>query len=253
MSIAIITGASSGLGRRYVDAIVAECPEVDEIWIIARNAERLARTAAEYRHPRIVPMPLDLTDPQGFDLLRQRLEERRPTVRILVNDAGAVLGGEFAGQDSRRIMQMLRLNVIGITMMTRVCLPYMRRGSMILQVGSVSGFAPSPNLAAYSASKAYIRTFSITLRQELRSQGVHVTAVQPGRMNTAMNRGRNGSGLDGDRLGWIPQLDMDRLARNSIRAAKRNRATYTMGAFNKALAVLTKILPTSLFVWFSAM
>ncbi|NEG96630.1 SDR family NAD(P)-dependent oxidoreductase [Bifidobacterium sp. SMB2] len=253
MSIAIITGASSGLGRRYVDAVIAECPEVDEIWVIARNAERLAKIAAEYRHPRIVPVPLDLTDSRSYALLANRMEERRPIVRVLVNDAGAALGGEFAEQDSRRIMQMLRLNVIGITTVTRVCLPYMRRGSMILQVGSVSGFAPSPNLAAYSASKAYVRTFSVTLRQELRPRGIHVTAVQPGRMNTAMTMERNGSGLGDGRLGWIPSLDMNRLARNSIRAAKRNRATYTMGTFNKALAILTKIMPINLFVRFSTM
>ena len=249
MSIAIITGASSGLGRVYIDAIIQECPEIREIWIIARSKGKLERIATEYRNLRIVPVPLDLTDSHSYDELRDRLDAAKPLIRMLVSNAGMGAGRPFADEDPQRLLQLVQLNVTAATMVTRLCLPYMQRGSMILETGSILGASPVSNLAAYSASKSYVRTLSVVLRQELKPHGIHVTVTQPGLMDTPMlSRGSESSaGAVSDagpgKRTPLPVLDPRDVAIGSIRAVKRNKAIYLPHPFNKLLAFLSKILP----------
>ncbi|KFI88295.1 dehydrogenase [Bifidobacterium reuteri DSM 23975] len=249
MPIAIITGASSGLGRAYIDAIIRECPEIREIWVIARSKGKLERIASEYQSVRIVPVPLDLTDLRSFDELRDRLDAAKPFIRMLVSNAGIGASRPFADEDPQRLLQLVQLNVMATTMVTRLCLPYMQRGSMILETGSILGVSPVGNLAAYSASKSYVRTLSVVLRQELKPHGIHVTVVQPGLMDTPMlSRGSESSaGAVSDagpgKRTPLPVLDPRDVAIGSIRAVRRNKAIYLPHPFNKLLAFLAKILP----------
>ena len=264
MSTAIITGASSGLGRAYIDATIRELPDVREIWIIARNADKLQRIAAQYTNVRIVPVPLDLTDPHSYDELRDRLAEARPDIRLLVSNAGMGSSQAFADEDPHRLERLVQLNVTADTIVIRHCLPYMRRGSLLLQTGSILGVFPVRGLAAYSASKAYVRTLSIALRSELKTRGIYVTAVQPGLMDTPMlaheengtgstedaatdrkYRSRTESGI-GAAQTPLPVLNPRDVAAGSLRAVKRNKATYQPHPFNKMLALLSKLLPASL-------
>lgn len=177
MRIAIVTGASSGLGREFVRRI-AEKEKLDEIWLVARREKRLLAIAEGLPVP-AVPYPLDLTKPESFSSLKKLLEEKKPDIRILVNAAGfGKMGGyaEISEQDSGDIID---LNCRALVSMTLLALPYMTKGSRILEVASVASFQPLPDLNVYAASKAFVQSYSRALRWELFGRGVHVTAVCP--------------------------------------------------------------------------
>ena len=183
--IAIVTGASSGLGREFVKRIDAgDAGPIDEIWVIARRAERLEALRRTCKTP-ICPFCLDLTDPASFDVIEGALAEV-PTqqVALVVNNAGFGTFGSFAAQtadDARSMVKLLMLAPIELTYRT---LPYMREGSRIINIASVASFVPQPKLAVYSAAKRFMLDFSRSLDAELGSVGIHATAVCPKFMQT---------------------------------------------------------------------
>lgn len=177
MRIAMITGASSGLGRAFASEI-AKRKDLDSIWIIARRENRLLELAEELPLP-AVPIPLDLTAEDSFSALRALLERSRPEIRILVNAAGFGRIGNYAAvsdDDSGRIVD---LNCRALVKTTLLALPYMTRGARILEICSTAAFQPLPALNVYAASKAFVYRYSRALRWELFGRGIHVTAVCP--------------------------------------------------------------------------
>lgn len=177
MQIAVVTGASSGLGREFVKQICKK-EKLDSLWIIARREHRLKEIAAESPVP-VLSIPLDLTDPESFSVLKTLLEHDQPEIKILVNAAGFGKMGsyeEIAGQDSDA---MIDLNCRALVNMTLLVLPYMKKGARILEICSVASFQPLPALNVYAASKAFVMSYSRSLRWELFGRDIHVTAVCP--------------------------------------------------------------------------
>lgn len=189
MTVAVISGTTSGLGREFVDAVMGECPEIDEIWMIARRQDRLESIAAEYPRMRFVCLPFDLSQDDGYAGLEKELEARKPDIGVVVANAGVASAGLVEESEPDALERMIRLNAIGSTMLIRLCLPYMRRGSFVIQVSSVSAFAPNPNLTVYSATKAYASFFAAGLREELKPRGINVLRLNPGNMRTGMQCG----------------------------------------------------------------
>lgn len=177
MKIAIVTGASSGLGREFVKQI-ARKEKIDAIWVIARRESRL-REIAEELPIEIVPVPLDLTKQESFSALQALLEEKKPDIRILVNAAGFGKMGSYAEISVKDSSDMISLNCSALVRMTLLVLPYMTRGARILEVCSVASFQPLPSLNIYAASKAFVQSYSRSLRWELFGRGIYVTAVCP--------------------------------------------------------------------------
>ena len=176
-TIAVITGASSGLGKEFVSRISVRYA-VNEIWVIARRADRLEQL--KERIPvTVIPIPLDLTDPESYEVLEQKLEEEKPSVEILVNAAGMGRIGLVKDLAAQDIDRMIELNCRALSRVTKICLPYMHKGSGIIQIASVAGFQPIPGFSIYAASKAYVVSYSKTLHYELRKEGIHVTCVCP--------------------------------------------------------------------------
>lgn len=177
MQIAVVTGASSGLGREFVRQI-CEKEMLDSIWVIARRENRL-REIAE-KHPGLIrPVPLDLTKAESFLSLKAILEEEKPDIRILVNAAGFGKIGNYAqiyGQDND---DMIDLNCKALVKITLLALPYMKKGARILEICSSSAFQPLPALNVYASTKAFVLSYSRGLRWELLERGIHVTAVCP--------------------------------------------------------------------------
>ena len=162
MRIAIVTGASSGLGREYVLEINRREHALEEIWVIARRAERLEKL----RELSAIPLrcfPMDLTDPQSIAAFRRELEAAHPLVSIGIPESN----------------KMIDLNCKAAVDLTYLCLPYMERGSRIMQICSTAAFQPFQYLNIYAASKAFLYRFSRALRVELFSRGIKVTAVCP--------------------------------------------------------------------------
>ena len=182
MKIAVITGASSGMGREFVYALDRD-EEFDELWVIARRRERL-EALREQVHARVRVFALDLLDIQSFDVVSSALAEAQPEVAVLVNAAGFGVFGAFAERDLHRQLDIIDLNSRALTAMCHICLPYLTEGSRIYNMGSMSSWQPVPYINVYGASKAYVLSFSRALAQELKPRGVRVMAVCPGWIRT---------------------------------------------------------------------
>lgn len=243
MNIAIVTGASSGLGVWYAKTIMEMYPNLDEIWLIARRRNRLENFAKQHKQVTVRPVVLDLSQNSSYDELEQLLEREKPNIKILVNNAGFERPGAFVSMKKADILSMIDLNVKGFTMVNRVCLPYMRAGSVGIMTCSVSSFCPVPNQAVYSASKIYVRFMSRALREEVRKDGINILTMCPGNMDTEMNP--KGGTSQSDKVDKLPFLDMEKITKRSIVLAKKGHALYTPGGFYKAYRVVSKILPSA--------
>lgn len=175
-TIALITGASSGLGREFARQIQQE--PIDEIWAVARREDRLRQLEQESALP-VRVLPLDLTKTESVAFLAERLKEEDPDVRLLVNGAGFGKIGDYKEVSVQDSMDMIDLNCRAAVAVTETVLPHMRRGGRILEICSTSAFQPLPSLNVYAASKAFLMRYSRALRWELFGQGILVTAVCP--------------------------------------------------------------------------
>ena len=238
MKIAVITGASSGLGYEYVKAVIARYPDLDEYWLIARRTERLEAIAAEYPDKKIVPLSLDLTKEESFAEYASLLMASKPDIRLLINNAGFGKLGKLADMPYGDQMKMVDLNNKALTGMTNISLPYMNKGSYVLNVCSIASFAPNPRMTVYCSTKAYVLSFSRSLRFELKDKGINVIAVCPGPMNTEFlaNAGiEEGSSKAFDTL---PYCDPEKVARVSLVKADAGKGIYTPHGFFKFYRVL---------------
>ena len=182
MKIAVITGASSGMGREFVYAIDKEF-DLDEIWVIARREEKLKELGEKCR-AKVRPIALDLADRESFAAYKDVLEAEKPEIKVLVNAAGFGLFGTFTEMDMNRQLDIIDLNDGALTAMCHMSIPYMPEGSHIINLASNSSWQPVPYINVYGASKAYVMSFSRALGVELKKQGIHVMAVAPGWIKT---------------------------------------------------------------------
>lgn len=176
-NIAIITGASSGIGREFANTI-SNHGTYDEVWVIARNAARLDALKEEIPFP-VRTFSLDLTDTSFIEKVSSALAEEKPNVKILINCSGF---GKFEATDKIPLednLGMIDLNCRALTAMTCIVLPYMERGAEIVEIASVAGFQPIPYINVYGATKAYVLSFSRALNREMKSRGIRVLAVCP--------------------------------------------------------------------------
>ena len=176
MSIAIVTGASSGFGREFVRRFDAQ--GFDAIWVIARRKERLEALAAQCKTP-VRVLPLDLTDAAALESFRQLLETEKPEVKVLVNNSGFGYFRPFAQEDLSLTLNMMALNNTALVTLTHHVLPYMAAGSEVYNIASSSAFQPVPYIGAYAATKSFVLSFSRSLNVELRPRGIRVMAVCP--------------------------------------------------------------------------
>jgi len=182
MNIAVITGASSGMGREFVFAMDKEY-KLDEIWVIARRKERLEELKKECK-TKVRPIALDLMNRESFDIYKNMLEEEKPQIQIMVNAAGAGLFGAFMEMDLGRQLDIIDLNSRALTAMCHISIPYMTKGSSLVNLASNSSWQPVPYINVYGSSKAYVLNFSRALGIEIKNRGIHVMAVAPGWIKT---------------------------------------------------------------------
>ena len=182
MNIAIVTGASSGMGREFVLQL-NNYISVDEIWVIARRENALNDLKEEVSTP-IRPIPLDLCDSASFTAFQALLEQEKPNVKLLVNAAGFGKFGSFQHISMEDDCKMIDLNCKALVMMTRIVLPYMASGSHILQLDSLSAFQPVPYITPYGATKSFVLSYSRSITRELKSKGIRVMAMNPGWVKT---------------------------------------------------------------------
>ena len=248
MSIAILTGASAGLGQSFFKSLTARYPDLDGIWLIARRKERLEQMAADSPVP-VTVLPLDLVDPASYDALGDKLKAEGARVKILINNAG--LGELDNVADSTWPVQsrMVDLNCRALTAVTTVVLPYMERGSFIINVCSIASFCPNTRMTVYSSTKAYVMSFTKGLREELKPLGINALAVCPGPMNTEFLDVANITERS-KMFKALPYSDPDAVADKAMVKAARGRCVYTHLLLFKFYRVLAKLLPHNIMMQF---
>lgn len=267
MNIAVITGASSGIGEQFMRQIVRERSAFgsipfDEIWVIARRADRLLSMKNELDPVRIRVFMVDLTSDGALDDLADELQKRRPSIGLLVNCAGVGYTGRFENVPRGEIHRMIALNCAVLAEFTSVCLPYMipagdlctyPTGPRILNIASSAGFLPQPGFAAYAATKAFVIHFSRALHAELRIHNIASTTVCPGPVATefaAVATGVPGAKTKGFKSLFV--VKPEKLVRKSILASKKGRGLYVYGLSQKFLHILSKILPARFLIFLAA-
>lgn len=245
MNTAIITGASSGLGREFFKAVVAGYPEIDDIWIIARRKERLEALAAEATGRNVRVLPFDLTDENDISAYAALLKEASPTVTLLINNAGAGTIGNVWELDYLRQGQSVSLNCRSMVEVSALTVPYMKEGGAIINTCSIAAFVPNPRMTTYSSTKAFVYAFSKGLRFELKKKHINCLAVCPCPMGTEfLEKGDiPGKSKSFDRL---PRCNPVKVAKTSLKKAFAGRGIYTPKLFYKFYRLLAKLLPHGL-------
>ena len=182
MNIAVVTGASSGMGREFVLQLT-QYIQADAIWVIARREAALTALQREVSVP-LRPVCLDLCEEDSYAVYARLLEEEKPNVKLLVNAAGFGKFGDFRNIPLEEDCRMIDLNCKALVAMTRLTLPYMQRGSHILQLDSLSAFQPVPYIATYGATKSFVLSYSRAIGAELKASGIRVMAMNPGWVKT---------------------------------------------------------------------
>lgn len=231
-NIAIITGASSGLGKEFTKQ-VSTSSEYDEIWIIARREDNLNAIADEINPTKnfniIRPVKMDISGKDGVATFKQYLdEEHEKLVRIesgiqiglLINNAGFGTYGPFAETSVNRQMDMIELNCVTVTGICGAVLPYLKKGSVVINTASLAGFMPLGNFAVYAATKSYVLSYSITLAAELKDKGIKVCALCPGSVSTEFaNVASNGARKE-VKGGYPPQKVVKKCLRHAFKGKK---------------------------------
>lgn len=244
MNIAVITGASSGLGKEFLEQLMNTAPLPDEVWLIARREERLQQLANIYPQTTFRCLPLDLAAQESYDTYAQLLAETKPRIRLLINNAGYGKLGDFVNGELNEQSGMVDLNCRALTAMSLASLPYMDRGCAILNVCSIAAFAPTPRMTVYCSTKAYVYSFSKSLRRELRSRGINVMAVCPGPMSTEFLEVADITERS-KTFQTLPYCNPKTVAKGSLKRVYR-RGIYTPHPFYKFYRLLAKLLPHGL-------
>ena len=245
MNIAVITGASSGIGTEYVRAVNSMYPDIEQIWIIARRENRLLEIAQSMGE-KIVALPLDITNPDSITKYKEQLSSCGATVKLLINNAGFGKLSRFDECEETDSAGMIRLNCEALTVMTAATLPFMNEGSEIINLCSIASFAPNTRMAVYSSTKAYVMSFSRALREELKVRKINVLAVCPGPMDTEFLSVANIEKGTSHTFDTLPRVNPRVMAVKSLKASKRHRAVYTNLLFFKFYRLLAKVLPHSI-------
>lgn len=240
VKVALITGASAGLGAEFARQLSAQG---HSLVLAARRADRLEALAAELGNARAVA--IDLAKQGAAAELVANLAQAGEQIELLINNAGFGLGGSFAELDAARQREMIDLNIGTLTELCRAVAPEMieRRSGGILNLASTAAFQPGPGMAVYFATKAYVLSFTEALHEELKPFGIKVSALCPGPTRTEF----------GDVAGFKNKGAFDRLSMDSadvvrigLAGLKRNKAVVIAGATNRLGAWSTRLAPRSM-------
>lgn len=242
MKIAIISGASSGIGKciaKELDLLGLDC-----LWLIGRNEERLCKLQAELNTD-AKTFALDLTENDSYEAIKSELD-KGCEIEYLVLSAGVGCNGQLDSLKSEQISNMIDTNCKALTLLTNTALPYINIGGKILFIASGAGFLPQPGFSVYAATKSYTISLSRALRKELKSRKIKVTAACPGPVDTNFFAG----------LENVPEykkkylISPERVAKGSLKAVNKGKAIYTPTLSMKAVHLASKLLPTSLLTSF---
>ena len=243
MSVAIITGASSGIGREFAKNLNSMLG-IDEFWFIARREDRMEALRDELGVTAKI-IRADLCESEGIEAVRRALEEEKPSISFLINAAGFGDFGAFDEISEASVARMIDLNAKALVLITHMVSPYMQRGGRIVELGSGSCFTPLPYFNVYSSGKVFVLHYTKSLNFEIKKYGLRATCFCPGWVHTEFL----GKAIAKDNItrprddAMKPLLKCDKVVRGCIKAAVRGRAMYVTNWYTKLQHLLFKILP----------
>lgn len=243
MKIAVITGASSGLGREF--ARFADNMGFDEIWAVARREERLTELKNELKTP-VRPISADLTKAEGTDKIKAILDTEKPSVGLLVNASGFGKYGTYKDLTERENEDMIDLNVKALVRMTYDVLPFMEKGAGIINMGSASSFQPLPCFNIYASTKAFVVHFSRALNVELKEREITVTCVCPGYVRTEFIDVAKKTKNPDACTNFSPLYEAKDVVRKAMRDNSRGRDMSVLGFVTNFRRILARISPAKL-------
>ena len=240
MSIAIITGASGGIGSEFARQLKAQAG-IEEFWFIARRQDRMEALRDELGvKARIIAADLTATD--GLEQIRAALDEEKPRVKFLVNASGFGNFGAFDEISHEETEKVIDLNVKALVLITYMTIPYMEEGGRIIELGSGSCFTPLPYFNIYSSSKVFVLHFTKSLNYEIKKYGLRATCFCPGWVDTDFlgNSVSNGN-IHPKKM--KPLLKCEKVVKGCVKASIKGRAMYVTNWYTKLQHVLFKLVP----------
>ena len=257
--IAIITGASSGLGKEFALQISQTKP-LDEIWLIARRKNNLEEIATSIKkicleknfNTNLIPkiIELDISGKEGSkkfaEILHQENTEET-TISILVNNAGFGTYGTFEETPVEKEIEMIELNCSSLTGICGYALPYMKKDSILINTASLASFMPLGNFAVYAATKSYVLSFSIALAAELKHKGIKVCALCPGPVSTEFANVASNGAREKVKHG----LPADKVVKHCLKKAYKGKRIILYALKWKFAATASSFVGRNLVAWFT--
>lgn len=240
----LITGASSGIGAAIAKELA---PQVGALILIARREERLLALKPELKHInsnlKVLTIPCDVTDHRQVDAMLARVSLELGAVDILINNAGMGDIGFFASSDWPKLEQMIHLNILSLTYLTRKLVGPMitRRQGGILMVGSTAGLQATPTLGTYSATKYYVNGFTQALRAELKSSNITVTQLCPGPVATEFLSLAQGNQPPMPHKFF--EISAEQCAHEAVEGFKKGRAVIIPGRIPRLILFIHSLMP----------
>lgn len=245
MRIAVVTGASSGMGKEFAKQI--DDFGFDEIWGIALDQEGLNNLQSEMKTT-VRTLALDLTKEESFEIYKNELKENNVIVELLINCSGFGKFGSYEQIPLEQSCNIIDLNCKGTVKMTELTLPYIKEGGRIVEMASISAFAPVPYVNVYAATKAFIKSYSIALGVELKPRNISVTCVCPFWTKTQFFSRAKQPGNEVITY-YATMYDPKKVVKKAIKATLKRKRFSLYGFTTKLMAILVKLVPTS---WFLA-
>lgn len=238
--IAVITGASSGMGREFVRQLDGK---FDEIWGIALEKDGLEKVKEEIKTPFRV-CAFDLTKDESFDEYTAMLKAEDVVIDLLVNASGFGKFGRYDEIDVHASANMVDLNCKALLKMTELSLPYMQKGSKIANISSVAGFQPIPYIATYGATKAFVISYSRALNQELKSRGISITTICPFWTKTAFFDRAKQTKAKGEVVSkYVVMYDPKKVIAKAIKDTYKGKEMSIYGFIARSQVRLVHLLP----------
>lgn len=243
-NIIIVTGAASGMGKEFLKQIRIKEKNIDEIWAIDIDSEGLKYIEKEFE--KIVTINMDLTKESDYELLNNKLLETKPNIKILANCAGFGIFDHNENIDLDTKQNMIDLNCKAYVYMIDYCLPYMNKGSHIMNIASCAGFQPIPYINLYAATKSFVVSYSRALNKELKYRGIHVLTVCPFWTKTKFFDRAVVKDKKEVIINYSCMYFPEDVVKKAIKDLYRKREMSVYGWTNKIQRFLVKILPHKL-------
>lgn len=287
MKTAVITGASSGMGREFAKEICRRYVNIESVWLIARRQEKLQELKDEIagkneidtknkvnienegntknkicgknaineknktREKEIVILSLDLTKDEDLEQYKKELEQRNPEVCMLINCAGYGKIGSFEEVGYEHNRGMVKLNCQALTDVTYLTIPYIRSRGQIIQLASSAAFVPQPDFAVYAASKSYVLSLSRALRCELSDREISVTSVCPGPVKTEFfDVAQEGTDRKIKRIKMLAMAKPDKVVKKALKDAHKGKEKSVYGILMGLFEILCKVVPHKILLAF---